>query len=394
MSGLTLTPLPITASSQSWGSITVESITSGTALNLDTNPRSLYANEQFVSAGVSGYESAIQADATGKGTSPAGAVSRVQGLLINVKDDPSVGNKTVSGAVNNGSGLIRLTVTGHGYSTGDSIGVYGVGGTTEANGRWTVTVIDANTIDLQGSSFSHAYTSGGTATNRGVLYGGLIAVSPAVARSGLTGTAQNGDDVNGLGVFNGGAGTATSGFLVNHNASGPATEFFQGVEIEANCTAGVRMTGAYTWGIDLYGSNTATYSGAAIRLPRGGTIYGRKGDDTTDLPLCRIRSDTNEFELMGASRLSGTLSVTDGVNFDFGPTNGTKFGLSTADKIGFFNATPVTQQSAVGTATGYSAGTTAGTFHTDDKYTGNVGTTAYTINGIVAALKNYGFLAS
>ncbi len=68
----------------------------------------------------------------------------------------------VSGAANNGSGLIRLTVATHALKTGDIISVKGVLGTTEANGRWTVTVIDSTTLDLQESTFTNAYTSGGT----------------------------------------------------------------------------------------------------------------------------------------------------------------------------------------------------------------------------------------
>lgn len=51
-------------------------------------------------------------------------------------------------------------------------------------------------------------------------------------------------------------------------------------------------------------------------------------------------------------------------------------------------------QAVTGTATGYTAGATTGTFHTDDSYTGNVGTTKYTVNGVVAALKNLGLIAS
>ncbi len=70
-------------------------------------------------------------------------------------------HKAITGAVSNG-GLIRLTVTGHGYSTNNKVDVTGVIGTTEANGvGWLVTSIDANTIDLQGSTFVHAYVSGG-----------------------------------------------------------------------------------------------------------------------------------------------------------------------------------------------------------------------------------------
>lgn len=71
----------------------------------------------------------------------------------------------VSGAANNGAGLIRITTdAAHTMQTGVSVTIASVGGTTEANGTWTVTVIDATNFDLQGSSFANAYTSGGTWT--------------------------------------------------------------------------------------------------------------------------------------------------------------------------------------------------------------------------------------
>ena len=68
----------------------------------------------------------------------------------------------VSNAVDNGSGLVRLTTAAHGLSTGNKVYIKGIVGTTEANGLWTVTVVDATTLDLQGSTFTNTYTSGGT----------------------------------------------------------------------------------------------------------------------------------------------------------------------------------------------------------------------------------------
>jgi hypothetical protein len=78
----------------------------------------------------------------------------------------------ITGAVNNGAGLIRLTVPGHHLVTGNSVRVQNVGGIgtppppngtfhNNATGNWTVTVIDATTIDLQGSVFAGSYTGGG-----------------------------------------------------------------------------------------------------------------------------------------------------------------------------------------------------------------------------------------
>lgn len=73
-------------------------------------------------------------------------------------------DSTITGAANNGLGQIRLTTgSAHGLTTGWAAIVEGVGGTTEANQRWSsITVIDSTHIDLDASVFTHAYTSGGT----------------------------------------------------------------------------------------------------------------------------------------------------------------------------------------------------------------------------------------
>jgi hypothetical protein len=92
---------------------------------------------------------------------------------------PATG-QTITGAANNGSGLIRITATAHGYSTGNKVDVGKILGTTEANKPgWTITVIDANTFDLQGSAFVNAYVSGGVA-NLAFVMSNIIGAIPAL----------------------------------------------------------------------------------------------------------------------------------------------------------------------------------------------------------------------
>jgi hypothetical protein len=75
----------------------------------------------------------------------------------------------VTGAANNGSGLVRLTLTGLtsgniNLNTSGSVQVFGITGTTEANGTWQFLIIDPTHIDLVGSQFLNAYVSGGAVT--------------------------------------------------------------------------------------------------------------------------------------------------------------------------------------------------------------------------------------
>ena len=69
---------------------------------------------------------------------------------------------SISGAANNGSGLIRITSAANPFNTGDKVEIKNVAGTVEANGKRDITRISGTTFDLIGSTFTNAYVSGGT----------------------------------------------------------------------------------------------------------------------------------------------------------------------------------------------------------------------------------------
>ena len=67
----------------------------------------------------------------------------------------------IEGISDNGSGLIRVTVTGHGFADGARVGISGVNGTNEANGEWEIDLINANSFDLLDSEFINTYVDEG-----------------------------------------------------------------------------------------------------------------------------------------------------------------------------------------------------------------------------------------
>lgn len=104
-------------------------------------------------------------------TLPVGGINSVSDVsILNDGLRGTIGNaKAVTGATVNTAdddfrGLVRLTITGHGYSDGDLIAVRGVRGIKGANGDWFVSVVDANTVELPGSSGLGQWSSGGTVT--------------------------------------------------------------------------------------------------------------------------------------------------------------------------------------------------------------------------------------
>lgn len=81
-------------------------------------------------------------------------------------DPNAVTYRNISNAVNNGTGGIRLTLdTTNGMITGQNVIVANVGGVTNANGNFTITVVTSTRIDLDGSTFAGSYTSGGYVIN-------------------------------------------------------------------------------------------------------------------------------------------------------------------------------------------------------------------------------------
>lgn len=96
---------------------------------------------------------------------PNGSLNELPGT-----DPNAVTYRVISNAANNGAGLIRLTVkTTSGMITGQQVTVADIVGTTEANGNWTITVISLTEVDLVGSAFVNAYTSGGYVVNNPAL---------------------------------------------------------------------------------------------------------------------------------------------------------------------------------------------------------------------------------
>jgi hypothetical protein len=88
---------------------------------------------------------------------PGGLMSNGTGNLS--LKDPSAAGGTITAATN--AAPIVITSAGHNLSTGTLVTISGVTGNTAANGTFQVTVIDANTFSLGGSTGNGAYVSGG-----------------------------------------------------------------------------------------------------------------------------------------------------------------------------------------------------------------------------------------
>lgn len=148
----------------------------------------------------------------------------VTGCLIgnNGRTAHTAFSRTIVGVANNGSGGIRVTTSvPHGWETGDRITIQNVTGTTEANGKWFVTVVSPTSFDLQGPTFVNAYLSGGIAWRNGAG----IHIRPSATRVVVVGNAIGSlpDGVNrqDYGIVSESADVLVSDNDLNGNTAGP-----------------------------------------------------------------------------------------------------------------------------------------------------------------------------
>jgi hypothetical protein len=81
-------------------------------------------------------------------------------------DPNAVTYRNIVNVDNNGIGIIRVTVSvTSGFKTGQRVIIADVEGATAANGKWVITVINPSQFDLQNSTFTGTYTSGGYVIN-------------------------------------------------------------------------------------------------------------------------------------------------------------------------------------------------------------------------------------
>jgi len=168
--GSTATQLHLNASA-----LPIDHVYDGNTLYVSDYPD----NEQTITSYVGATQTATISP--GLPGAPTGTTVMTNEMIVPYQDI----NVAVTGAASGAGGVVRLTAPGHGLATGDTLTVNNVGGTTEANGVWAVTVLDANTLDLVGSTYASAYTGGGRLNGRiSTFHRGISAGHASVTSGG------------------------------------------------------------------------------------------------------------------------------------------------------------------------------------------------------------------
>jgi hypothetical protein len=165
----------------------------------------------------------------------------------------------VSGCADNGSGIVRVTATGHGFSTGDQVetrGIYGTGGMIWwANGVFTITVVDADNFDLQGTHFitGASYRNGGTSGSFGVVSPTTFTLDTSTYTSdGTGGTASQADKFtvdDNLDINNVASGTLQNAdFVGSFTTNGTAKKFLQAT-FNSSAGCAIEAIGATDWNV-------------------------------------------------------------------------------------------------------------------------------------------------
>lgn len=177
------------------------------------------------------------------------------------------------------------------------------------------------------------------------------------------------------------------------NATGSMTVGANQTTGDASIKVGEARSGNGASYVNLVGDTTYTNGGLRLFRDNGGAngvsylVHRGTGGlviTVQDAGFLNIRTTDTDRIVIGST---GNFTLTTDT------TTGAKFGTSTSQKLGFFNATPVVQQTAAGDVSVTTAGAT-NTVYRNTTFTGGTGSAAYTIGDVVKALKNLGFIAA
>jgi hypothetical protein len=212
-----------------------------------------------------------------------------------------------------------------------------------------------------------------TVTGEGYGYPTSITISANATGSGSSNITVIGPDTLNFGVLVSGSGDGGSDATGNPNGVGIGFQSYN--------------SAAFYRGIN-FGASALRTDGTGIRFASGETDRGISFESYTITNLLVTSSVTATGSLFSFSNTSATNGINfassntfssaaillSGQNIDTDNTTGMKIGLSASRKIGFWNATPVVQPSAIPNAAG--------------------GTEIATINSILTALRNIGLIAT
>lgn len=133
-----------------------EAAATGTYLSEIVVPSYLLGNRQNAALSLVGVSANITSHHATAFTGALTAYLKLNGNTIATLVSSTV---AISGATN--ATPIVITSAAHGLQTGDTVQIKSVGGNTNANGIWTVTVLSSTTFSLNGSAGNSGYTSGG-----------------------------------------------------------------------------------------------------------------------------------------------------------------------------------------------------------------------------------------
>jgi hypothetical protein len=300
-----------------------------------------------------------------------------------IEQTPTVSNSTTRQWKFDATGMqyVRLNVTA--LSTGTLV--------VQLN---TTYVPGGISVQLAGSLSGNQAISGTqtitSASATSLTVGPNGATNPVLTVDGSTASAATGVKVKGAAAAGGVALTVTTSGTnesATIDAAGSGTITLNGVA--GGGTGAVQIGGAAS-GANATGlkvTPAAAASGVAIVAVSTGT------DENVTLDAKGAGTLTLNGTATGTVTVGANLTMANAKNIVFNTSTGTKIGTATSQKLAFYNSTPIVQPTASVDVTGFVAGSGTAS-KSDSVWAGASGASAYTVGGIVTALKNLGLLAA